>query len=242
MSTSVFLVSTLLLATLTLTESLSQPNPLSRRRWVSEASTAAVAFAGASSPALAIDLSSVKREGETEDQARLRAIKSAGTIDPESAEFIVLDSGVQYAEYKLGKGEDVVQMGKRVAVKCTGRLPALATKEAPGGLQFFNSKFTDVDELNWRLGDGSTVPGLEQGMVGMKKGGLRRIIVPDAYFTNKAGEKLRKGLAPQPNGERGQRWFDSVVNNPRRDQTVVYVFACPFIRQTRSHRRRPSEK
>lgn len=188
----------------------------------------------AAAPSFGIDVSALKREGETDDAARLRAIKNAGKVDAESVEFTVLDSGVQFAEYKAGKGEDVVEMGKRVAVKCTGRLPALATKEAPGGLQFFNSKYTDIDELNWRLGDGTTVSGLEEGMVGMKKGGLRRIIVPDAYFTNKSGEKLRKGLLPQPNGERGQRWFDSVVNNPRRDQTVVFEVQVERIEKSKA--------
>ena len=148
----------------------------SRRKWMGEAAGVAGGIAaGGAAPAFAVDVSTLKREGETDDAARLRAIKNAGKVDAESVEFTVLDSGVQFAEYKEGKG-DTVEMGKRVAVKCTGRLPALATKEAPGGLQFFNSKYSDIDELNWRLGDGTTVAGLEEGMVGMKKGGLRRII------------------------------------------------------------------
>lgn len=209
-----------------------------RRKWLNDAAMTGIFFgAGPHSALAAIDVSGIKREGETEEQAIVRQIKNAGKIDPENVPFVVLDSGVQYAEYKSGKGDDTVDMGKRVAVKCTGRFPALATKEAPGGLQFFNSKLTDIQELNWRLGDGSTVAGLEEGMLGMKRGSLRRIIVPDAYFTNKSGEKLRKGLQPQPNGERGQRWFDSVVNNPRRDQTVVFEVEVERIER----RKTPSE-
>jgi len=79
-----------------------------------------------------------------------------------------------------------VGKGTRVAVQMTGRLPASATKDAPGGLQFFNTKNTDIQELGWRIGEsGNIVPGLEEGMMGMRKGELRRIIVPGerAYNT-----------------------------------------------------------
>ena len=44
----------------------------------------------------------------------------------------------------------------------------------------------DMQELGWKIGEsGNTVPGLEEGMMGMRKGELRRIIVPGekAYNT-----------------------------------------------------------
>jgi hypothetical protein len=172
--------------------------------------------------ARAIDVSGVNIDGATLGQRIVAQVKKVNEIDPREIPFVRLDSGVQYAEYRPGSGEAVAALGKRIAVKCTVRLPALATKDEIGGPQVYNTKYTDIQELNWRMGDGTVVPGLEKGVEGMKLGALRRVVVPDAYFTNKSGEKLRKNLEPQPNGDKGRRAFDAVVNNPRRDQTAVF--------------------
>ena len=132
-----------------------------RRKWLNDAAMTGIFFgAGSHSALAAIDVSGIKREGETEEQAIVRQIKNAGKIDPENVPFVVLDSGVQYAEYKSGKGDDTVDMGD-ASLKCAGRFPALATKK-PRRLAVFNSKLVDIQELNWRLGDGSTVAGLEE--------------------------------------------------------------------------------
>ena len=61
------------------------------------------------------------------------------------------------------------------------------------------------------------LPGLEDGIIGMSKGGIRRIIVPA-----EVGYGTFPSLEPQPFTEMERRALDSVVKNPRRDQTVMF--------------------
>ena len=67
------------------------------------------------------------------------------------------------------------------------------------------------------MGKGQAVPGLEAGLIGMKKGGIRRIIVPQAlaYSAN-------PDLEPKPMNTNDQRALDSVVKNPRRDGSILF--------------------
>ena len=51
----------------------------------------------------------------------------------------------------------------------------------------------------------------------MKKGGIRRIIVP-----SNMGYGSYPALQPQPFTDMEKRALDSVVKNPRRDQTVLF--------------------
>ncbi|KAL7470185.1 hypothetical protein ACHAXS_010444 [Conticribra weissflogii] len=66
-------------------------------------------------------------------------------------------------------------------------------------------------------GDGSVLPGLESGVAGMTKGGIRRIIVPADVGYGKYPD-----LEPRPFNEMEKRALDSVVKNPRRDGTVLF--------------------
>ena len=51
----------------------------------------------------------------------------------------------------------------------------------------------------------------------MKKGGIRRIIVPADLAYSKF-----PNLEPQPTSVLDQRALDSVVKNPRRDATILF--------------------
>ena len=53
--------------------------------------------------------------------------------------------------------------------------------------------------------------------MGMSKNGIRRIIVPADV-----GYGSFPDLEPQPFGVEEKRALDSVVKNPRRDQTVMF--------------------
>ena len=198
---------------------------LSRRSFV------APVIGGAVLPrdAYAIDVRGLKVDGDESGEATRRSqLAAQKKMDEEELPFTVLDSGVEFREFREGKGEETVAVGKRVAVQLTGRLPALATEKEPGGLQFYNSKNSDILEFGFTIGSGKVVPGLEEGMLGMKKGSLRRIVVPGSYSL---GYPLaRKTIEPQPNGKNGQRYFDSVMNNARRDQTVIFEVLVERIR------------
>ena len=71
--------------------------------------------------------------------------------------------------------------------------------------------------LSINLGKGEALPGLESGIVGMRKGGIRRVIVPSDLAYSKFPD-----LEPKPMNANDQRALDSVVKNPRRDATILF--------------------
>ena len=68
-----------------------------------------------------------------------------------------------------------------------------------------------------RLGTGSVVPGLEQGLQGAKKNEIRRIIVP-----SNLGYSETTDLEPVPPTIEDKRALDSVLRNPRRDAALLF--------------------
>ena len=84
----------------------------------------------------------------------------------------------------------------------TIRCKSFATANEPGGIKYFSTKVdTDFDELAFTIGSGEMVPGLEEGMLGMQKGAIRRIEVPSKmiFAARDAGQ------LPLPSDKK-QRW------------------------------------
>ena len=131
--------------------------------------------------------------------------------------FRTLASGVQVKDFRVGSGDaTVTENSSNVAIQCSGRLLNL------NGVVFYNTKNNNPDgfgaiPLTVDLGKGQMLPGLEQGLVGMKKGGIRRIIVPQSLAYNQF-----PGLEPIPMTATEQRALDSVVKNARRDGTILF--------------------
>ena len=136
----------------------------------------------------------------------------------ETSPFITLENGVQIKDFRLATTSDAptVGPGSRVSFQCTGRLLNL------NGVIFYSTKNSNVDgfgpePLTVTLGSNQLLPGLEAGMIGMKKGGIRRIIVPADLAYSKF-----PNLEPKPMSSLDQRALDSVVKNPRRDATILF--------------------
>lgn len=131
--------------------------------------------------------------------------------------FITLDNGVQVKEYRRGTSDSTVQSDSTmVQIQCNGKLLNL------NGVSFYNTKNNNPDgfgpiPLTVNLGRGEMIPGLESGIVGMRKGGIRRIIIPAELAYSKYPD-----LEPKPMTITDQRALDSVVKNPRRDATVLF--------------------
>lgn len=131
--------------------------------------------------------------------------------------FSTLSNGVQIKDFRLGSSSETVKNGSRVELTMKGRLLNL------NGVIFYDTKSNDPNgfgegtPLQFTVGDKSVLPGLESGLIGMKKGGIRRIIVPA-----EVGYGAFPGLEPQPLTDVERRALDSVVKNPRRDQTVMF--------------------
>ena len=88
-------------------------------------------------------------------------------------------------ELRLGTGADAVS-GRSLTAHYTGWLYD-ATKPDQKGLQFETS--VGATPLTFTLGAGQVIPGLEQGMTGMKAGGARRVVIPSSlgYGATRSG-------------------------------------------------------
>ncbi len=88
-------------------------------------------------------------------------------------------SGISYREYRQGTGSRVVQKGSTVTVEMSVRCKSLITGTEPQGVKYYSTKEdTPSNSIVWTIGDGTLLPGLEEGMIGMKRNAIRRIEVP----------------------------------------------------------------
>lgn len=78
------------------------------------------------------------------------------------------------SDLRVGAGISA-ESGKILVVHYTGWLYA-ADKPEQKGLQFDTS--IGIDPLEFTLGVGDVIGGWDQGLVGMKVGGLRRLVIP----------------------------------------------------------------
>lgn len=97
--------------------------------------------------------------------------------EPEPVQ-VVLPSGVRYVDLKLGTGEEARE-GKILEVRYTGWLK-------DGGAKF-DSTQDCAEPLTLRLGAGDVIKGLDEGLVGMKVGGKRRLTIPPELGFGKEG-------------------------------------------------------
>ncbi len=166
------LVSTsiLLVCICTTTNGLSQPSTTNSRRAVIKNGAAF----GIASFFVALDPHSHAAALATDkDQQFVNVGQQAPPPDGVSA-FTLLDNGVKVKDFKVGSGEELIQPNSQsVMVQATGRLLNL------NGVIFYSTKNNNPDgfgaiPLTINLGRGEVIPGLESGLVGMKKGGIRR--------------------------------------------------------------------
>jgi FKBP-type peptidyl-prolyl cis-trans isomerase FkpA len=76
----------------------------------------------------------------------------------------------------VGTGEDAAN-GKTLSVNYTGWLYNPEQPEEKGA-QFDSSRGEGRVPLVFTLGAGQVIPGFDQGLVGMRVGGVRRLVVP----------------------------------------------------------------
>ena len=96
---------------------------------------------------------------------------------------ITLESGLRYLEHIAGKGE-ITQVGNTVSVHYSGFL-ANGTK--------FDSSHDRGQPFSFTLGDYRVIKGWEEGLLNMKKGGKRTLIIPPVLGY---GEKGAGGIIP----------------------------------------------
>ena len=201
--------------------------PSKRRSFLFQSASTFSLFLLPTNPANAgIDPAALKAlpiEGDAAGAAsRLRQIQSATGPRPEDSKdvaFEVLPSGASYREYREGKGDATVQLGSKVAVEMTIRCRSFATVNEPGGVKYFSTKEdTDFNELAWTVGSGDVVPPeLEECMMGMRKGGLRRIELPSTVVF--AARKVGRLPLPSERNKDGKRRFENLFKT---DATLLF--------------------
>jgi len=142
-----------------------------------------------------------------------------GVFVGETTQFTTLPNGVKIKDFKIGTGTETVKSdSQNVAVQMNGRLI-----NTNAGITFYNTKNNNPDgfgavPLTINLSKGEALPGFESGLIGMKKNGVRRIVVPAGDLSyNKY-----PNLEPKPMTKTDQRALDSVVKNSGRDSTVMF--------------------
>ena len=202
-------------------------SPVNRRTFFRNARAAAVTSTILISPTTnanaGIDpnaLRSLPVEGDnTGVETRLRQIelnknRPEDTID---VPWTVLEDGVQYREYRDGKGDVEVSDGSKVGVEMTIRCKSFATAQEPGGLKYFSTKDdTDFNELAFTVGNGEILAQLEEGMKGMKRGSVRRIEIPTQYVY--AAKKADQLPLPSEKNKDGKRRFENLFKT---DATLI---------------------
>lgn len=89
-----------------------------------------------------------------------------------SEKTVALSGGLKYIDVKAGTGA-TVQKTSTVTVEYTGWI-------AKTGKKFDSSYDHGGAPFSVQLGQGKVIPGWDQGLVGMKSGGTRRLLIPSA--------------------------------------------------------------
>lgn len=98
-------------------------------------------------------------------------------VDP--GDYVITASGLRYYDLVVGNGP-VVENGMQVTVHYTGWLT--------DGRQF-DSSLDFGEPLSFVIGMGQVIPGWEEGVLGMRVGGRRQLVIPPelAYGARGAG-------------------------------------------------------
>jgi FKBP-type peptidyl-prolyl cis-trans isomerase len=142
--------------------------------------------------------------------------------NPPTLKFVTdVKSGIQWADAKVGSGPET-KSGSIVSIDYV-----LSTTGARYGAKIYGTA-EQGQPYRWKLGDGSTIVGLEQAIVGgtdggitpMRPGGIRRVIIPPGLAYESLGVNAScKGVGPLPPVpeafEEFQR-FKNIYCNPNR--------------------------
>jgi peptidylprolyl isomerase len=111
----------------------------------------------------------------------------AGPGHAQDAKPVELADGLKYTDTKVGDGTQA-QKGYLVSVQYTGWLYKNGNRGAK-----FDSSLDSGKPITFKLGSGQVIPGWDEGLLGMKAGGKRTLIIPPelAY-----GAKGAAGVIP----------------------------------------------
>lgn len=118
----------------------------------------------------------------------LASLRAQLSVLVEESSYTEIEPGLKIAVIAEGAG-DPVSSGKMVAVHYIGKFI--------DGAQF-DSSIDRKEPLVFEYGANQLIPGFEKGLVDMKVGGVRRIIIPPALGYGQAGVVLPDGKVVIP--------------------------------------------
>ena len=108
-------------------------------------------------------------------QAEAAASAQQGPVVPGSAQPGPAAEQLIITDHKIGKGAEA-NVGNTVFMHYTGWLYRPLAKNQRG--RQFDSSIARGEPLDFKLGTGKVIKGWDQGIVGMKVGGKRTLIIP----------------------------------------------------------------
>jgi peptidylprolyl isomerase len=118
-----------------------------------------------------------------QNSATVTAKAGAGT----ATQIITTASGLQYVDYKVGDGVQP-KAGQTVEVNYTGKLADSTTFDSS-----VDPKFGHVQPLEFAVGTHQVIAGWDEGLLSMKVGGKRKLIIP---YSLAYGEQGRPPVIP----------------------------------------------
>ena len=109
--------------------------------------------------------------------AALLSVSAIAAVTKESAVTETAPSTLGITEVKEGTGT-AITAGQTAVVHYTGWLYSAEAREHKG--KKFDSSRDRNDPFSFHVGGGEVISGWDQGVVGMKVGGQRRLVVPPA--------------------------------------------------------------
>lgn len=94
---------------------------------------------------------------------------AADPLKPAWPDVVVSNSGLRYRDVKVGPGDEV-RVGEKVTIHYKGWLD--------NGKVYGKSKKPGGKPMTFRVGQGEVIPGWDEGLVGMRVGGIRLLTIP----------------------------------------------------------------
>src|ERR1700688_3208426 len=115
---------------------------------------------------------------------------SVAPVSAQQGKTVELPDGLKYTDVKEGDGQEA-KSGFIISVQYTGWL----YKNGDKGAEFDSSK-TAGKPFTFKLGGGQVIKGWDEGVVGMKIGGKRKLLIPGKRGYGKSAGGA--GMPPAP--------------------------------------------
>lgn len=109
------------------------------------------------------------------------AASSSSSSSPPDLDYVTTATGLQYADVKPGSKPSSSSSSSTSYPPKVGQVVSIDYVMSTTGARYGSKIYSTVDAgapYRWTLGDGSTIPGLEEAVMGMYPGGVRRVIIP----------------------------------------------------------------